>query len=197
MSDKVSISVLSIFLAVGVLLEIVSVPLGVATGVLLALLFSYLSYLLWTTKRAFVAIVVITLVIEAIGHATGVPFGAYYYTESVALGALFGVPLFIPLAWYVLLSAARQISSSWWHTVVLIITIDVVLELFATAAGLWLWAEHSGPYTAPIANYISWGILAWIGYYLIPKRDQLHNSSVWILGLLVSYMTIVYLLSIL
>lgn len=106
--------------------------------------------------------------IEAVGVATGQPFGAYAY--SGALGPrLLGVPLLIPLAWTwlawpawlaagVLRTAApariglAALALAGW---------DLFLDPQMVSAGYWHWADPHGPGlpgvpAVPAGNYLGW-----------------------------------------
>ena len=97
--------------------------------------------------------------IEYLGVETGFPFGVYSYNSDLFL--LLGVPIFIPLAWFVLIKGTylglRQIFLSAFF----ILMFDIVLELFAVKNGMWLWDNaKSGLFPAPIINYISWFVIS-------------------------------------
>jgi carotene biosynthesis associated membrane protein len=107
------------------------------------------------------------LLAEAVGVATGAPFGRYTYADS--LGAkLLGVPVVIPLAWTMLaypafLAARRLVRgrvavplvggiglASW----------DLFLDPQMVAAGHWWWAYPepalSGVPGIPVTNFAGW-----------------------------------------
>ena len=96
--------------------------------------------------------------IELIGLELGVPFGKDTYNAEFF--ALFGVPLFIPLAWFVLIKGTYLGVRGIITTAFFVLVFDVLLELHALRNGLWLWegASHdfTGLFPAPIINYISW-----------------------------------------
>ena len=109
------------------------------------------------------------LVVEAIGVATGVPFGAYAYNQTLG-PAVLGVPIVIPLAWtmmgYPALVVARRITcdprlgpfvagaalAAW----------DLFLDPQMVAAGHWSWGETPGPDIAgvPVVNFLGWFAVA-------------------------------------
>lgn len=120
----------------------------------------------------------ISLAVEAIGVATGVPFGTYAYTG--ALGPqLWGVSALVPIAWITLaypayLVAALVIRDSGSASRVLRVCVaafaltawDVFLDPQMVAEGLWGWAhpEPSLPGTPgiPLTNYAGWLLTALI-----------------------------------
>lgn len=119
------------------------------------------------------ALVVVTagggLLVEAVGVATGVPFGAYRYGDTLG-AALLGVPLVVPLAWtmmgYPALVVGRRISRSRWGATVAgaaaLASWDLFLDPQMVAAGHWTWAPTSGPALAgvPVANFAGWFVVA-------------------------------------
>lgn len=185
---------ITIFLGIGAALEFLSISLGSYTGLLLFIFYLVLTSLLWTNTSSFLIITAFTLFLEAIGLAASIPFGHYLYGESVSSPALFDVPLFIPLAWYTLLVSASQITPKWYYASLLIIFIDIILEIFAVASGLWTWPGHTGILTAPLQNYLTWGAVAAGGYFIIPKNNKLKPVSRAIITALISYMIIVILI---
>jgi putative membrane protein len=96
---------------------------------------------------------------EAVGVATGFPFGAYAY--SAALGPrLLGVPVVIPLAWtwmawpawiaagHLVNRAAARVGVA----AVGLATWDLFLDPQMVAAGYWHWSTVD----IPLRNYVAW-----------------------------------------
>lgn len=104
---------------------------------------------------------------EALGLATGVPYGRYEYSD--ALGpTLLGVPFLVPLAWLMMawpswvladrltrpraarIVVAAAIFAGW----------DVVLDPQLVQAGYWTWSHPSpglpGIPTVPLTNLAGW-----------------------------------------
>jgi len=104
---------------------------------------------------------------EAVGLATGVPYGEYSYSD--ALGpTLLGVPFLVPLAWLMMawpswllaerlarrrtvrIAVAAGIFAAW----------DVVLDPQMVQAGYWTWAHPEpglpGIDTVPLTNLAGW-----------------------------------------
>ncbi len=99
------------------------------------------------------------LLVEAVGVATGFPFGHYSYTG--ALGpTLFGVPLVIPLAWtwmaWPAWIAATHLTRRPWARVLVAVaglaTWDLFLDPQMVAAGYWQWSTVD----VPGQNYLAW-----------------------------------------
>lgn len=107
------------------------------------------------------------LLAEAVGVATGVPFGAYSY--SPALGAeVLGVPAVIPLAWTMMAYPAYVVAGRLVRRGVLRIPVaawalaswDVFLDPQMVDAGYWHWATpvHTLPGIpeVPAGNFLGW-----------------------------------------
>jgi putative membrane protein len=99
------------------------------------------------------------LAVEAVGTATGFPFGAYSYTGSLGPTVL-GVPWVIPLAWTMMawpawLVAGRlarrtpvRVALAGWA----LASWDVFLDPQMVDAGHWTWAGGD----IPLMNYAGW-----------------------------------------
>jgi uncharacterized membrane protein len=109
------------------------------------------------------------LLVEAVGVATGVPFGDYTYTDTLG-PQLLGVPLVIPLAWtmmgYPALVVGRRITA---HRVAgplvagaALAAWDLFLDPQMVDAGHWVWAPTAGPQLLdiPAGNFIGWLLVA-------------------------------------
>ena len=115
----------------------------------------------------------VAVVFEAVGLATGFPYGSYSYSD--ALGpTLLGVPLLVPLAWLMMawpsrvvadrltarvrsgarraarIAVAAGVFAGW----------DVVLDPQLVQAGYWTWAHPTpglpGIDTVPLTNLAGW-----------------------------------------
>ena len=105
------------------------------------------------------------LAVEALGVATGVPFGAYAYNDTLG-PTLLGVPLVVPLAWtmmgYPAFTVGRRIGRSRAAAAVAggaaLAAWDVFLDPQMVAAGHWTWAGTSGPELlgVPVVNFLGW-----------------------------------------
>ncbi|HYN97548.1 MAG TPA: carotenoid biosynthesis protein [Pilimelia sp.] len=121
--------------------------------------------------RTAVALVAVTtgggLAVEALGVASGVPFGAYTYTG--ALGPkLAGVPLVIPLAWtwmawpawLAALRIARGTPARVAVAGVGLAAWDLFLDPQMVAERYWTWVDPSpalpGVPDVPVGNYLGW-----------------------------------------
>lgn len=137
----------------------------------------------WTA--AYVAVACgIGLVAEAVGTATGVPFGAYRYAGSLG-PRLLDVPLVIPLAWAMfgypaLLVGQRLAHGPLGATLVggwALASWDLFLDPMMVGDGHWAFADPSpslpGAPGTPLSNYAGWLVVAvvLVGLLqLLPRR---------------------------
>ncbi|MSU21878.1 MAG: carotenoid biosynthesis protein [Pedosphaera sp.] len=111
------------------------------------------------------------------GARTGIPFGAFIYTDRIG-GLIFGtLPWPVPLLWIVAIlssrGVARLIVRPWrktnfygfWViglTVLLVLTVDLSMEPYASAwKRYWIWKTPASVpdwYGAPWANFLGWGL---------------------------------------
>jgi uncharacterized membrane protein len=133
----------------------------------------------WVTRgpRTVAALVLVVTVggflVEALGVATGFPFGSYVY--SGALGPqLLGVPLIIPLAWTWMawpawLAAGRLCAPLIGRIPIAAFGLaawDLFLDPQMVAEGYWRWLDPApalpGLPGIPVSNY-----LGWLGFALL------------------------------
>lgn len=150
-------------------------PTLTVVSVLLFALASVSHALLTRGPGAAVGLVVIAggggLVIEAVGLATGLPFGEYRYTDALGF-SLLGVPLVVPAAWtmmsYPALVVGRRLAAALGRgrgaTTVLgawaLASWDVFLDPQMVDAGNWFWLDPTpalpGVPGIPISNFGGW-----------------------------------------
>nr|WP_240947943.1 carotenoid biosynthesis protein [Planosporangium mesophilum] len=110
------------------------------------------------------------LAVEALGVATGVPFGSYGYSAALGPSAL-GVPLVIPLAWTWMawpawLVAGRLAPGAAQVPVagLALAAWDLFLDPQMVAEGYWTWRAPRpalpGVPDIPISNYLGWLLVA-------------------------------------
>jgi uncharacterized membrane protein len=109
--------------------------------------------------------------VEALGRATGFPFGDYDYTGSLG-SRLLGVPLVIPLAWTWMawpawVAAARLTARPWLRVAAAGVGLaawDLFLDPQMVAEGHWHWdapgAALPGVPGIPLTNYLGWLVVA-------------------------------------
>jgi uncharacterized membrane protein len=145
--------------------------------VVLGYLLSVSHALITRGRRAAVALVATATVggflVEAIGVATGFPFGSYAYSGELGPRIL-DVPLIIPLAWtwmaWPAWLAALRLARPLWKRVALaavgLAAWDLFLDPQMVGEGYWRWLDPTpalpGVPGIPIGNY-----LGWLGFALL------------------------------
>lgn len=110
-------------------------------------------------------------VIEFVGQATGLPFGAYSYTDELQ-PHIGGVPLIVPFAWlmmaYPALILARSVTTKWVVPLAALglAAWDLFLDSQMVSEGYWVWQDPApalpGIPDIPLQNYLGWVIGAMI-----------------------------------
>lgn len=157
---------------------------AISWGVLAAALFQVCAVFAilahaWGLRRALSAlllIAVLTWLAETIGSATGVPFGYYHYTDLLQ-PQIGGVPLLVPLAWFMMLppawAVAQVIVGQQRRALFIVIsalaltTWDLFLDPQKVAWGFWVWTDSTrtqlfegGYFGIPWMNYAGWLVVA-------------------------------------
>lgn len=132
-------------------------------GVVLAVL--YVSWGFRRTLLTSLGVVGLAWGVEAIGSATGFPFGEYDYTDRLQ-PQLAHVPLLIPLAWLMMLPpawvvAARLVGQNRGPKFIAASALaftawDLFLDPQMVAWDLWVWAEPGGYFGIPWLNFLGW-----------------------------------------
>jgi lycopene beta-cyclase len=121
------------------------------------------------------------VVVEAIGAATGVPFGAYAYT---AVGpSILGVPLLVPLGWFAFTIIAIAVAPPGRALLVAplaLVAWDLGLDPLMVDRGFWVFTA-GGPYLGvPLSNFVGWyltgTVLVWL---LLRVEPRLANDTSW------------------
>jgi putative membrane protein len=143
----------------------------------------------WPGGRVLVALAVVSggaWAVEALGSASGFPFGAYDYTGALQ-PQLAGVPVVIPLAWFMMLVPAWAVSEAilaghreklggWYATLhavlagVAFTAWDLYLDPQMVARGLWVWNYPGGYFGIPWMNFVGWWLAATLLTLLIRPR---------------------------
>lgn len=120
----------------------------------------------------------ISFIAEALGVATGFPFGEYTYTGGLG-PSLLGVSLIVPLAWTTLAYPAWVVAvrlvghSTGWRQLIrlgvgawALTAWDVFLDSQMVAAGNWGWANPEpsllGTPGIPLTNYAGWLLISFV-----------------------------------
>jgi putative membrane protein len=147
----------------------------VATVVLLAAAAVTHAAAAWGVRAAAVLLAVaagIGLAAEAVGVATGVPFGGYDYAGTLGPEVL-GVPALVPLAWTMLaypgLLLGRRLTGGGRTATALagglaLAAWDLFLDPQMVADGHWTWRDPApalpGVPGVPLTNYAGWVLVA-------------------------------------
>ena len=108
--------------------------------------------------------------IETIGVSSGLPYGSFYYGDSLGtkIGGL--VPYVLPLSWVPLVlggvaaalpRGGKEVPHQRWalwvlSAAVLLTLIDGVLDPGAASLGFWVWPAGGAYYGVPVTNYLGW-----------------------------------------
>jgi putative membrane protein len=106
---------------------------------------------------------------EFMGHKTGFPFGDYHYTDALQ-PQIGGVPLLIPIAWFMLLPSAWVMAQcivpdrttmrgqiAFVAVSALALTAwDLFLDPQMVGWGFWQWAQPGAYFGIPVSNYLGW-----------------------------------------
>jgi len=162
-------------------------------------------------------IAVITGIVEAIGEASGIPFGPRVFLDDFGSRIFETLPLVWPALWIVLLlnsrGVARLILRPWRKsksygfrviglTCLLVIALDLGFEPFANRANrCWVWQIKKNIlswFDAPWVNFFSVGVttllvLAFVTPWLInkhPSKRQANFQPLWLWLLMIFYFAV-------
>ncbi len=140
----------------------------------------------WGRRRALWTLALVagmTFLAEFVGSRTGLPFGRYAYTDALQ-PQVAGVPLLVPLAWFMMLppawSVAQVITGTghrWRFAAVSAAAMtawDLFLDPQNVAWGLWVWTDSGGTqvfsggfFGIPWLNYVGWLLVAFVVTVLV------------------------------
>lgn len=161
-----AITILTVALAAGFSLAHAIETRGVLTGLLLA-----------------GSAVTITMLSEAIGVVTGLPFGHYVYTGQLGPKAFGLVPFIIPVAWFMVLYPAHETvrflfarlappawrNSRWKAALtqcalaaIAMTAWDLSLDPRMVSAGYWVWRDGGAYFGIPLSNFAGWLLTSFV-----------------------------------
>ena len=129
------------------------------------------------------------LLAEAVGVATGFPFGRYHYLDTLGPATL-GVPLVIPLAWVMMawpaclvgVRLARGPAGRVAVSAAALASWDLFLDPQMVDAGHWRWADPApalpGVPTVPISNFAGWALVAVLMAAVLQRVVRAEPSTV-------------------
>ncbi len=138
----------------------------------------------WRRALLFLAVtVVVTFGFEAVGVLTGRIYGPYSYTERLGPRLLGLVPVYIPMAWfmmgYVAYALVRQLAvrlrlpdgrrTNLWVTVTAAVAMtawDLTMDPLMVAGGHWVWHVQGAYFGIPAQNYVGWLVTVMTVYLL-------------------------------
>ena len=116
---------------------------------------------------------------ELAGVHTGLPFGRYVYTETLA-PAVFGVPVVIAFAWLVLIDFVRGLTPSIAAGALLMTAADLVIDpLAAGPLHYWRWLDPGPYYGIPWLNFAGWMLASLVILALMPKTSRRMSWTGW------------------
>ncbi len=138
----------------------------------------------WGWKRTASLLALMTMLAylaEFLGSQTGFPFGKYHYTDALQ-PQWAGVPLLIPLAWWMMLppswAVARLIVGergrlpAFAFVAALAFTAwDLFLDPQMVAWGFWEWETPGSYFGIPLVNYLGWLLVSALITALARPRD--------------------------
>jgi bisanhydrobacterioruberin hydratase len=101
--------------------------------------------------------------IEAIGVATGLPYGTFYYGDALGPRLAGIVPYLLPLSYAPLVVGA--VAAAWGtrlrllhilYATLLLVWMDAVLDPGAASLSFWVWPQGGVYYGVPLSNYAGW-----------------------------------------
>jgi putative membrane protein len=124
---------------------------------------------------------IITFALEAIGVATGLVFGYYWYGNTLGF-SLFEVPLLIGINWTLIIMGSIIIIKKYSKNIYVIsfstgavtLLFDYIMEPVAIRYDYWSWKGG----TIPLQNYIAWFVIAFLFAFLHEKMRVKHKSII-------------------
>ena len=156
------------------------------------------SWRLWRVIYTIGVVVFATLAAEAIGTATGLPFGRYHYTD-ILHPQILDVPIIITIAWLMMLPSAWAVGyllsgkTFGWRFILLSAAAMTAWDLFLDPQmvnwNLWQWENTDGLtyFGIPWINYGGWLLTSGLVTLLVRPRDLpippllLIYGTVWML----------------
>ena len=120
------------------------------------------------------ALSIFAYAIEALGVATGFPYGLFRYGDALGPRVAGLVPYLLPVSYAPLVLGA--VAATWGsrlrllhvlQATLLLVWMDTVLDPGAASLGFWVWPEGGVYYGVPLSNYAGWLLSGAIGATLL------------------------------
>lgn len=179
------------------------VPFKVSVDVFFGLSFALLFFTLGQSiyelgaRKAFVFLIItgaIGFLAEVLGTNSGFPFGRYYYTNYLGQKVL-GVPIVVPLVWFVITYICLSIASGNVASIAKnrstllkiaflsafgAVAWDFLIDPMFSSYGYWIWTGQFLPLPElngiPLTNFVGWfvlvAIMVIICIYAIPSSGR-------------------------
>lgn len=195
LAERLSYGLLGIWLLTMISLPIAYWMLGetvLPVGITIAAIFQasavfYIVQQQWTLSRALrtlLLVAVVTWAAEFIGHRTGLPFGEYHYTAALQPQIL-GVPLLIPVAWFMLLPSVWALAQiivgerrTWQDRLAFAavsaigLTVwDLFLDPQMVGWSFWVWENPGVYFGIPAVNYFGWLLVSALVTWLVDPPE--------------------------
>ena len=109
------------------------------------------------------ALSIFAYAIEALGVATGFPYGPFHYGDALGPRVAGLVPYLLPVSYAPLVVGA--VAATWGsrlrllhvlQATLLLVWMDAVLDPGAASLGFWVWPDGGVYYGVPLSNYAGW-----------------------------------------
>jgi len=140
-----------------------------------------------------VTIILVGLLFESIGVATGLVYGPYHYTDRLGQKFLNLVPIMIPAAWMVMMypsmviaklvipaawSGSRRILSVAALSGIIMTAWDVVMDPMMVHGGNWVWEVRGWYFGIPLINFWGWWLTAFIAVLVFQLFTRKMKKSI-------------------
>lgn len=124
----------------------------------------------WWTLAVVIGVPALGWLSEFVGSRTGLPFGAYHYTDRLR-PQIGGVPVIIPLAWLMMMPSSWAVGSllapghpvvQWAIAAAAFTAWDLFVDPQMVTQGYWVW-DRPGVYVGiPLVNFLGWFAVAFV-----------------------------------
>ena len=136
---------------------------------------------------AVAATVAMTVVVEALGTRTGIPFGRYDYSDALGPRVAL-VPMVVPMAWFAMALPAREVAVAlvgptgrpWSRLVVGAVALtawDLFLDPQMVGEGYWTWPGGGVYRGIPLSNFAGWLLISAVVMALLERMVPPSRAS--------------------